>query len=224
MQASVNIEITFLGELFPWALSHDVILWEIIHLKSPFGSKSKWPGPFFGLMVLVLVLVSDRGSCPLRVSEWGPCVDAVTCGDEDVGEDDERRQEETGCLRQPPSQVTEHAQSKQFGRKINGPKDDLHQINTHLEQPTANRQRGQCVAVANGRRWQIQYLLFLCSSTGFLYFYLLHRLPCRCLLLFVVSPGANSKLSKCPNCNMAKLYRHPLTAVELSVTPVVRNV
>ncbi len=63
----------------------------------------------------------------------------VTSGNEDVGEDDQCRQEETGCLRDPPPQVTEHAQSQQFGGKINGSKDDLHQVDTHLEQQTANR-------------------------------------------------------------------------------------
>lgn len=44
----------------------------------------------------------------------------VTCGDEDVGEDDESRQEETSRLRNPPPQVAEHGQSQDFGGKING--------------------------------------------------------------------------------------------------------
>lgn len=84
---------------------------------------------------------------------------AVTCGDEDVGEDNQWRQEERGWLRQPPPQVTEYGQRKQFGRKVNGSKDDLHQVNTHLEQPTVNRQRGQYVVV-NTRRGKLQFMVF----------------------------------------------------------------
>lgn len=35
----------------------------------------------------------------------------LTGGDKDVGEDDDGRQEETGCLSDPPPQVSERSQS-----------------------------------------------------------------------------------------------------------------
>ena len=35
----------------------------------------------------------------------------LTGGDEDVGKDDDGRQEETGCLSDPPPQVSERSQS-----------------------------------------------------------------------------------------------------------------
>lgn len=57
----------------------------------------------------------------------------VTWGDEDVGEDDKARKEETEGLREPPPQVREHNQSKQFGGKIDSSEDDLHQVDIHLE-------------------------------------------------------------------------------------------
>lgn len=61
----------------------------------------------------------------------------LACGDEDVGEDDEGWQEETGSLREPPPQVGERTKGQQFGRKIDCSKNDLYHVDTHLEQPTA---------------------------------------------------------------------------------------
>lgn len=110
-------------------------------------------GPHIGVRVQARVWF--RGFQWVQVSRHlccFPCVSVfVTWGDEDVGEDDKARKEETDGLREPPPQVSEHNQSKQFGRKIDSSEDDLHQVDIHLEQPTATRRRAQCEP-ANRRR------------------------------------------------------------------------
>lgn len=96
----------------------------------------------------------------------------VTWGYEDVGKDNQWWQEETGWLRQPSPEETEYGQSKQFGRKVNCSKDDLYQVNTHLEQPTVNRQRGQYVAVNR----EDENYISLCPTISLLHINLLNTL------------------------------------------------
>lgn len=51
----------------------------------------------------------ELGSSHVRISVSFSLCALCTCGDEDVGEDDEGRQEETGCLREPPPEVSERS-------------------------------------------------------------------------------------------------------------------
>ena len=67
------------------------------------------------------------------------CV-CLTCGDEDVNEDDEGGEEEAGCLGDTPAQERQHEEGQQLGRNINSPKYDLHQVHVHLENQPIGRQ------------------------------------------------------------------------------------
>lgn len=138
---------------------------------------------------------------------------AVTWGYEDVGKDNQWWQEETGWLRQPSPQETEYGQSKQFGRKVNCSKDDLYQVNTHLEQPTVNRQRGQYVAVSR----EDENYISLCPTISLLYInllYTLRRSPLQC----VVSPGQDPWPSSSKSINNCGAQCRTYTKSRKSVT------